>query len=186
MAAGDLTTLTAVKAYLGVATASADDGVLAQLVTAYSAWVKAWLNRDILRTTYTVRLDGTGGDAIMVPQFPIRSVGSLTVDGQPVPAQPTYGQPGYWFTDLAIYRAGGTFTRARGNVQLTYDAGYDTVPFDLAQAVAEIVALRFTNRGDKLGWSSKGLAGETVSLITADLPASARTLLMQYQRVVPV
>ena len=49
----------------------------------------------------------------------------------------------------------------------------------------EIVGLRYTLR-DKQGWSSKSLAGETVSLITKDMPASVATVLNQYRAVVPI
>lgn len=180
----DLTTLAAVKAYAGVTT-NADDAILGALITAYSQWVRSWLNRDLLRTTYTVRFSGRGGQSIQLPQYPIRSIGSLAINGVAVAAQPNWGASGYYFDDTRLYLEGSCFTRGNGNVQVTFDAGLDAVPGDIVQAVNELVGLRYALR-DKQGWSSKSLAGETVSLITKDMPDSVRTTLRQYQRVAPL
>lgn len=180
----DLTTLAAVKAYAGV-TVTTDDVLLGQLITAYSQFVRSWLNRDILRVTYSVRLSGRGGHSVQLPQYPIRSIASLSIEGVVIVAQPSWGASGYYFDDTRLYVEGYYFTKGNGNVLVTFDAGFDAVPADIAQAVNELVGLRYTLR-DKQGWSSKSLAGETVSLVTKDMPDSTRTTLRQYQRVAPL
>jgi hypothetical protein len=180
----DLTTLAAVKAYAGVA-GSTDDAMLGALVTSYSQFVRTWLNRDLLRTTYSVRMSGHGGYSVLLPQYPVRAIGSLTIEGVIITAQLSWGATGYYFDDTRLYLEGYQFTKGRGNVLITFDAGLDAVPVDLAQAVNELVGLRYATR-DKQGWSSKTLAGETVSLVTKDMPDSVRTVLRQYQRVAPL
>jgi hypothetical protein len=180
----DLTTLAAVKAYAGVAGTS-DDAMLGALITSYSQFVRTWLNRDLLRATYTARLSGRGGQSVQLPQYPIRSIGALSVNGVTIAAAPGWGQSGYYFDDTRLWLEGYCFAKGNGNVLVTFDAGYDTAPPDIAQAVNELVGLRYATR-DKQGWSSKSLAGETVSLVTKDMPDSVRTVLRQYQRVAPL
>jgi hypothetical protein len=59
------------------------------------------------------------------------------------------------------------------------------VPAEIAQACNELVALRYRLR-DKLEWSTKALAGESVSLITKDMPAAVSTILNMYRLKVNV
>lgn len=62
-----------------------------------------------------------------------------------------------------------TFNAADQGVGIT--VGYQTlgIPPDLNEAVVELVYLRYKQK-DWTGYSSKSLAGETVSFLTADLP----------------
>lgn len=179
----DLTTLAAVKAYAGVV-GSADDAVLSSLITAYSAWVRSYTNRDFTVSDYDIWRSGRGQTLIMLPQTPVVSVTSLSIDGVSIPAQARFGTYGYRFTPDAIMVDGTEFTHGANNIRIQFSAGFATVPVDIAQAVNEMVGLRYALR-DKQGWSSKSLAGETVSLNTKDMPASVATVLKQYRFVVP-
>ena len=181
----DLTTTSAVKSYIGKVDPG-DDAVIASLVTAYSQWIRSWTNRDFTVQTYNLWRSGHGGDTLILPQWPIVSVQSLAIDGVAATAQASWGAQGYRFTDRAIMLgAGGVFCWGANNINVAFTAGYSTVPPDIAQAVNELVALRYKMR-DKLEWSSKSLAGETVTLVTKDMPASVATVLKQYQNVVPL
>jgi hypothetical protein len=179
MALADLTTVAGVKAYGGV---DADDAVIAALITAVSAWIRSWLNRDITTASYDIRRSGQGTAALQLPHYPIKAVTLLEVDGRAIPAQAGWGQAGYYWDDCQIVLAGHVFTRGIANVRIQFTAGHDVVPADIAQAANELVTLRYKMR-DKLEWSSKSLAGETVSLVQRDMPASVATLLKSWQRV---
>lgn len=181
----DLTTVAAVKLYLGK-TDSTDDALFAILVTAYSQWVRSWTNRDFSVQSYNLWRSGRGGATLILPQWPISSVTSLMIDGQAIPAQTTWGTYGFRFSDRAIDLDGSAqFSFGSNNINIGFTAGYTTAPTDIAQAVNELVALRYKLR-DKLEWTSKSLAGEVVSLVTKDMPASVATVLRQYQNVVPL
>ena len=181
----DLTSIAAVKAYIGKSDAG-DDACFAMLVTAYSQWVRSWTNRDFNVQTYDIYRSGRGQTLLFLPQWPITSVASVTVDGIAIPAQSSWGTYGYRFDDRSItLEAGAMFTPGQRNIHINFTAGYATIPADIAQAVNELVALRYRLR-DKLEWSSKSLAGETVTLNTKDMPASVATILKQYQNVVPL
>ena len=79
---------------------------------------------------------------------------------------------------------GLVFPRGRGNVRVSYQAGFASPPADLTQACIEMVSLRYREK-DRVGLVSKGLAGETTAYSLKDMPESVRTLLSQYRRVVP-
>lgn len=180
----DLTTLAAVKLYSGI-TSNTDDALLSSLITAYSQWVRSFTSRDFTSQAYEIWRDGRSSQFMLLPQFPVSAVSLLEIDGKAIPAQPAFGRYGYRFNDTQLLVDGLCFAYGQQNVHVMFTAGYATVPTDIAQAVNELVGLRYALR-DKQGWSSKSLAGETVSLMTRDMPSSVATILNQYARKVPM
>lgn len=181
----DLTTVAAVKAFAAI-NGTGDDVLLASMVSAYSQWVRSFTNRDFTAGTYDLWRSGRGQTVLLLPQFPITGITALEIDGRPIPAQASFGAYGYRFTPRSLVVEGGlSFTLGFENVHVVYSAGYDAVPADIAQAVNELVTLRYRMR-DKLEWSSKSLSGETISLNQRDMPESVRTILRQYQNPVPL
>lgn len=180
----DLTTLAAAKLYSGIAT-TADDAMLQSLVTAYSQWVRSVCSRDFTADNYEIWRDGRNSRSMLLPQYPVLNVSVVEVDGKSIAPQSAFGQPGFRFTDTQLILDGYCFTWGSQNVHIFFSAGYLTVPADIAQAVNELVGLRYALR-DKQGWNSKSLAGEVVSLSTRDMPASVATILNQYSRKVPL
>lgn len=189
MTTGDLTTLATVKAWFSPPlTTTTDDALLARLITAASAFLAAWLNRQILAASYTQTFNGNGKTALLLPQYPVTAVQSLTIDGQSIPplqVGSSTAAAGYSFDATTLYLSGTTFTPGRQNVTLTWTAGYTSVPPDIEQACIDLVALRYRER-DRIGLASKGMAGETTSYSQRDLPANAATLLQVYRRVAPL
>ncbi|BCA57687.1 hypothetical protein [Sphingomonas sp. HMP6] len=178
----DLTTLASFKAYAGVVI-STDDAAIQNLITAYSGFVRTYCNRDFSVQSYSRRFDGRNNARQTVPQYPIQSVTAVTIDAQSIAPQATFGAVGYRYDDTTVMVDGYRFTKGNANILIAWTAGYPVVPPDLAQAVNEVVGLRYALR-DKQGWSSKALAGETVSLITKDMPSSVQTILKNYRAVV--
>lgn len=174
----DLTTLESFRAYAGGAS-TADDALIGQLITAYSAAVTNLLNRQIISGPIEIWRDGRGGRTLTLPEHPVTAVALLEIDGQAIPAE------SYRFTDTQIVLDGHRFTHGHANVHVRFTAGYASVPADIEQAVNELVALRYKER-DRIGHRAKSLAGETVSFVTAALPDSAKAMLSQYARVAPL
>ncbi len=183
MPAVDLTTVDKLRSWLNL-TGEKDDVLLASLVTAASAFAENWMTRLILSASYVETLDGNASDRMILKQYPITAVSSVIVDGYSLPVSTAYNVAGYQFDDIGIYLIGYQFTRARRNVQISYTAGYASVPLDLEQAVIEICAQRYRER-DRIGLVSKGLAGETTSFSQRDMSEGARSVLQYYQRVFP-
>lgn len=133
-APNDLTTLTAVKQWLGL-TSSADDALLGGLVTAVSQAILADLGRpSLLPTIYTEIFDGAGGDELPLRHWPASTVLACTLDGTALAASLQPGQSGYVIDaqdptppgtmQRLAYRC-GLFACGRQNVVVTYRAGYE-------------------------------------------------------------
>src|SRR5579863_10689866 len=148
MAAGDLTTLSSVETLLSLAGGNSDEPVLAQLITAASAFVVNYLGWPVLSASYTENRNGTGGKVISVRNPPITAIASVTIDGAVIPVSSGWGTAGYWASDdgRMILLRGHRFCKGEGNVQIQYTGGYASVPADLQQAVNELVMLRFKER----------------------------------------
>lgn len=88
MATGDLTTLADVKAWMG-RTDTNSDSVLSTLVTRASRQILTYLRRGIVQphTIDEIR-DGTGGSTLVLKQWPVVSVSSVTVGPLIVPQAP--------------------------------------------------------------------------------------------------
>jgi hypothetical protein len=188
MAAGDLTTLDNVKAWLGLPSATGDsDGLLSTLITAASNFVVGYLNRDLVLTDYTEVYDGDGAAWMILRQAPITAVQSIAFCGRTVTTQadPVAGTPGYLFNGRRLSLIGDRFP-FRAPVVVTYTAGYAVIPPAIEQAVIELVGEAFRRR-DRIGQSSKTLGGqETVSFSVVDMNAAIKTALGSYRAVAPV
>ena len=184
--AADLTTLANLKLWLNISPGTTgDDAQLQRLLTAVSVGIQAWLNRSLPTATYSETKNGNGRAAIMVMNYPVTAVASVTIDGVAIPTRTSVTASGYSFDSDMIYLDGYTFNRGNQNVALTYTAGYVTIPLDLEQAAIELMAMRYKER-DRIGHASLSVGGETTAFITKDMPDSVKTVLMNYRRVVPV
>lgn len=181
MALADLTTLEAVKAYASI-TNTATDQMLGEMIAAFSAFFRGQANRDITLSSYDIRRSGRGTFALQLPQYPIQSIDLLEIDGRTIAAQAAWGTPGFYFDEEQIALESHMFTRGVSNIHIQFTAGLSTVPADVAAAVNEIVTLRYRLR-DKLEWSSKSLASETVSLVQKAMPDWVKSTISDYQRV---
>ena len=188
MAAGDLTTLDNVKAWLALpGDPGASDDLLSRLITGASSFVAGYLGRDLLPTDYCEVYDGTGAGWMMLRQAPITAVQSISFRGQTLTAQadPVAGTHGFIFDGRRLSLIGETFP-FRALVVVNYTAGYATLPEAIEQAAIELVGEAFKRR-DHIGQSSKTLGGqETVAFSTADMNATVTAALAPYRAVAPV
>lgn len=198
MAAGDLTTKEAVKEWLapgGSALGAESDALIERLITAASKFVCNHVGRSSFEVTeYTDDYDSGGGDYLLLRHFPVVSVTSAAFANQTItqvatgnppasglrlePALPGGGQQ-----RLTIF--GQRFPRGRGTVRVTYMAGYTETPYDVEQAVIELVGERFRTK-ERIGQISKSIGnGETVTFSVKSLNDWTRDALQSYKRVTP-
>ena len=178
-----LTTLQDVKDWLGLSS-TADDALLARLIASASRFIESWVGRTITSVTYTETFNGDGHARLVLPNYPVTAVSSVTIDGSPIPAAAPAAPNGYLFDALVLYLNGYAFARGVQNVTVVYTAGYASVPPDLAQACIELVALRYKER-DRVGQGSKSVGGETITFTVAEMTESVRATLSRYRKVVP-
>ncbi len=181
-----LTTLDNLKGYLGI-TSTTDDVLLGRMIESASDFVESVTDRTFALTSYNTVLDGIGGTRLLLPNYPIVSVSSLTIDGRSIPAAASSQGSGYLFNSFKLTLCGGqyAFCRGQSNVVVAYQAGYATIPADIEQATIEMISLRYKER-DRIGMISKSIGGETVAYSQKDMPASASTVLKKYARVIPI
>ena len=202
MPAGDLCTLSDLTAYLGdQPLGAASLTALSFIISAVSSWAQGYCERNLAGVqSYTWTGNGTGGRDLSLPEGPVVSVLSVSVDG--VPIQPSSGSPNYgWVqTDHGVSLIGGCFKRGVQNVTVLYQAGWaysftpgssgpagDVIaglPGDLRWAVIETVALRFKRR-TSLGMNSQGMAGQNTSYDNSIAPKDALSTLQRYRKVTP-
>ncbi|MEQ1663177.1 MAG: hypothetical protein ABL877_10835 [Thiobacillus sp.] len=178
-----LTTTAAVKAYKPI-TGTELDALIDALLPRASSAIETYLSRKIESTAHVEIRDGNGGRSLMLSQYPVTAVSAVSVDGQPIP-QGGFGVAGWRLANRSLVLEGYSFARGDANVQIEYTAGYAIVPPDIEQACIETILLALERRSH-IDVSSKSLAGETVSFITADLPPSARKALDPHRRVAPL
>lgn len=134
----DLTSLASVKSWLGV-TLTTDDAMLTRLITAASRYILNYIGRpSLLPAIYTDSYDGVGQRAILLRQWPVIAVNSLSIDGNAIQAATSLNpfgpwSPGYVLDPSDVEPAGsmqkislrGTgFWCGRQNISVSYVAGY--------------------------------------------------------------
>jgi hypothetical protein len=196
MAAGDLCQLADVQAWLPSApTASPGVDLIAQLITAASRAICAYCGRgQFLAQSYTDTYDGAGKTWMLLRQWPVLSVATIAITRCGVITTLTDASQ---FQLEAPLPAGGAqrltliapdlyFPRGRGNVQITYQAGYATVPPEVAQACIEAVGEAYQRR-NRIGQTSVSSQGQTtVAFSQSDLNAAAKAMLQPYVRRLPL
>lgn len=180
--ASQLATLAQLKEYLAV-TDTTDDALLTRLLDVCATSIEKWCSRTFAPADYSLTLDGNGRTRIVVDQWPIVSIASLTIDGNTIPASTGPKVNGYTFSGYRIDLRGYQFEVGAQNVEVSFRAGYTTVPSDVTQACIKLAALRYRER-DRLGVSSKGIAGEQIVFVNDDFPESIERVLNDYKSVV--
>ncbi|OYV49373.1 MAG: hypothetical protein B7Z78_13805 [Rhodospirillales bacterium 20-60-12] len=180
-----LTTLADVSLYIG-ATDTSEDQVITALIANASAFIESFCNRTFAITAYTETRNGNNRPRMMLNNSPITAISSLAIDAVTIPLSTGPTVPGYTFDLNSIYlRPGGsynTFRRDVQNVQVSYSAGFSSVPSDVAQACIELVAFKRAKRS-RIDKKNETLGSQqTIGFDTSDMPASVKTTLMPYQR----
>lgn len=182
------------KTYTGSTSVGSDD-VLNQLLTATVGAVGDYCNRDFVLSTRVEYRDGNDTSRMMLANYPIVSVASVTIDGRDVPRS-VGGGVGYDFTTggRIVWMKGYSFTRGIRNVVITLNAGYDatTMPAELKSAMYAYTLARHKER-DRIGVGSKSLAGESVTFDAGSgtsgrsegIPAAAKSVFSNYLNTIP-
>jgi hypothetical protein len=111
-------------------------------------------------------LDGTGTDALMLPELPVNGIDSVAIgDDDPLTVDDDYKLNGQGI----LLRAGTTWTVGRQNIAVTYDHGYsdDDFPRDV-RAVALDIAKQIYGQASTSGVASESLGQYSVSYITSE------------------
>ena len=200
----DLTTLSDVKAWLGIPTVNTDnDEVIQALITGFSQYV---INRTGVASFNSINqyieiYDGNGSQRLFLRNYPITAIISVLIGSYSVPLSSAVNAPGIFIEQLKrsiAFRAGSvgwfpsaglfpyTFAPGIGNIQVTYTAGFAQVPYDLQEACFKAVAINYTRKstidqGSKTLSASGGGTG-TVAFRAWALPPEIERVIMYYSR----
>ena len=183
----DLCTLADLKAWLPNQ-GNNDDSTLQSLITNGSLQVLGYINRPHILSsvlgTLNETYDGNDSDRLLPRSFPVISVSSVMVDGVAVPQAPApWGSGFLWDGRRVLLRGGYVFNRGVQNVQITYTAGYLSVPLDLRQAAIEAFALAYRQR-THIGEKSSSMGGQvTLAFDMGDVPPRSLSVFNQYRRL---
>lgn len=199
MAATPICTVQDIKA-LGGITSTANDALLTALLVQCLQAIGAFCNRTFNSRDIIEYRDGNDSTRMLLANYPITAVASLTIDGVSIPPSVNNG-PGYWFPQggRALMLRNYAFTRGQRNVVIDLTAGYGDAagvapwPDDLKLALQMYVLTRFNER-TRLGIGSKGLAGESITFTdspsgtsssSGGIPSAAKDILFNYLNVLP-
>lgn len=190
----DLTTVADVMSYLDIkppvdtALAAAQAQLIQRLVTSSSVFIQTHLNRDLAAgiVVLTENRNGNGNQIMPFYDFPVSSVGSVSINDQSIPESISATDSGFTFSGTALYLRGCyRFVKGVRNIQFSYSAGYATVPEDVSQVCVSLCSRWYKDR-QRVGISSKGMGTENIVFTKTDLTDEFKSLLRQYQKTVPI
>jgi uncharacterized phiE125 gp8 family phage protein len=177
-----------VKAILGLD--DSQERLTALLINAASAQAERYAGRILAARQATFTMDTDGGDAALLPSYPVGAVDRLCLD-----ATGAFPQEKDLAPEEYSLLAGEGIIRLRkrrfprGRVCLLFAGilGYDPVPGDLQQAVVEVVAAnlrRLESGGAAVGLKSISAPnGIGATYYEIDIPVSSRNIFASYRSV---
>ena len=142
-------------------------------------------------TTYTDYIDvnAEGQTEIATRYRPVSSVVGLTIGGQAVTESTVSVQGGFVLNkDLGIIKLDPMYSlvpSGRAVVEVTYVAGFSSVPSDITYA-ANLIAVSLFNQQSHLGFVSEKTSGYSYNIGKAEgsfVPAMARRILNKHRRI---
>lgn len=157
--------------------------------------------------------DGNGNYVLYLRHWPIVSVSLLQINGQTIPQSTAWGQAGFVINagskSLAFQGTGNTsgFNYGRGmgtpysywfnfsptfsfcpgvqNVAVTYTAGYNGTPFDVAEACTKMAAIIYKRRENRYLDMKQNMKLETgqFSFFDWEWPPEIEAVICRYQRM---
>lgn len=171
---------------------SVDDGIIQDLVNAVSEAFAGYCGRNFKRDAFTERRNGTGTNSMVLINYPVISITSLSIvaprssASATTPTNPLTEDVDFVFdTRGRVQLFSIVFPKGVANVLIDYLAGYSTPPSDLSHAAAKWAAVRYREM-DRLGQRSKTLGGETVSFDMADCPPDVLEIVRRYESQTPI
>lgn len=141
-------TVAEAKAYARV-THSEEDPVFTSLIKTAALEIEQYTDLALLSQTITAITDADPGYTIALPVGPVATGATVTVHAIEADGTATLMASGYWL-EAGRYAClhFTTDTTPTGPLRITYPAGYDSVPADLAHALCDHVVRMYGQRGD--------------------------------------
>lgn len=177
--ANALTTVAICKKWLKIPDLETSlNDVLEIMINGFSDEVEAFTGRKLKSQSITEKKHGRGSNMVLLHEWPVTAVSEVKINGDVLVASD------YEIADqgTCLVLLNGTFPRGYNNIEITYTAGYTTIPADLQQAVLDLCFWKHRSResGD-IGRRQKGKGSESEQWYQ-QWPESALAVVMRYKR----
>ena len=125
------------------------DAKVASLVAGMNDFIDQYTGREWEQVAHTERYPGPGGRVLVLRNYPVTVVTTLTEDGQTI--DPTLSTEVELDKDRGIiYRTGGVWVKSLERIySVTYTGGPSRVPLDLKLAALEMCAYLWRSSGGR-------------------------------------
>lgn len=186
-----LITTAEAKAFLGIPTATTSENTMVNaIINSMSKFFTTYCGRNFINAEYTEYYDGTDTDKLFLKNYPIITLDSLYIDATRVFAASSLISSAYYLLNKAsgivtLFNY-GIFPCGKGNIKVTYDAGYatDSIPYDLKHAcrLAVLHAYKRHYQDKRIGLVSETIGDRTMSYANEDLPITVKSILNRYKK----
>ena len=184
-----LVTSTDINAYLGITVGGTEEIQTDLLINAASQLALTWTGRTtLISASLTETYPGDNTQTLLTYSYPISAVSQVYIDV----AGKFDGTSGY-IADSTTYNfqtrgrivlIGGAFLAGiadTDSVQIKYTAGYSTIPYDLQEAIKELVMYWYRRKVDVRVGKLSETAGNTSTVYESDIPVAVSTVLNRYR-----
>lgn len=174
-----LVTLNEAKTWLDIPLSdTAQDALLEGLINTASTRIENHCSRAFKRTQRTELYDGRNSDLLLLKHFPAETPTALVINSTAIESTAFALQD-----EMTVKLICGVFPRGSLNVQVTYFAGYATIPDDLQTAAKFLVQWLYSVRTDRrIGIQSKNKQSESISF-NLGMPQEIVEMLQPYVRM---
>lgn len=184
LSANALTTIAVAKEHLGIPSAdTSQDGRLELFINVASDRIANYCQRQLVATEVVDIVHGGMSNMLMLSEWPINSVSEVACDSSGAFTPDTVIAPTeYRMVDDGTLLYKSIFPYGYGNVRVTYNAGYQQVPYDLQMSCLLFVEwlYRFRNSGS-IGRSAISKGDEHTTLLQ-DIPPIIKSLIDPFRR----
>lgn len=162
---------------------SVETGLAETVINSVSQEFEDEVDCDLSNDTYTAEaLTGNGRSYFYLPRWPVTAVTTVVEDDATLTEDTDFSVD---YANGILKRMGGLlWSTTEGELVVTYAAGYESVPADIALACAKQCAVEY-QRAKQKSWdeTSRSHGDGSVSLVEAGLLPDVRAVLERYQRV---
>jgi len=148
---------------------------------------KNYIGHDLIVADYTEYYNGEGEDTILLKAYPVNSIASIYDDPDREFGAETLIDSDNYFVDAAtglvtLFQGLVAFSTGRGNIKVTYNAGYSTIPYD-AQRGLMMLAAWLAQRAGSEGMIAQTLGGKSEQYDPSVIPLYIRQCFIPYKEI---
>jgi hypothetical protein len=185
-----LVTLSDLKTYLGYDAGDLDDDeILGHMLQIVREQFDEYCDRTLLAADHTEYYSGDGARTLVLANYPVNSTRSeiaVYVDqDQEFGADTQLDEDDIAIDSSAgiLHYVGGSWPRGDRNIKVVYNAGHETVPYDLKGITYTAVSRMWKQRQDKhWGYSTFSRGDFSMSLIDGEYTAREMAVLNRYAK----